>query len=191
MIKGVLFDLDGTLTRMNIDLSKVRKRLNIKEGPILEYLNNLKPEERDRGYRLLEEVEDKAVRSARLQKGARRLLDFLSEKGIKKGIVTRNSRSSVNIILKRYSLSFDVILTREDAPVKPSGEPLLLAGRLLNEKPSELIFIGDYKFDILSGQAAGVRTILLVNESSRKFVPLADCAVNSLLDIRDIIENER
>ena len=191
MIQGVLFDLDGTLTEMNIDFEKLREALGAKNTPILEYLESLKHTEKVRGFKILQEAEDVAARSARLNTGALQLLDFLSHKEIKTGIVTRNSRGSVDIVLEKYSLLFDIVVTREDAPPKPSAEPVILASRLLRKEPSQLIFIGDYKFDMLSGRAAGVRTVLLINEKSREFIHLADYTIDSLVEVIDIIKNEK
>jgi phosphoglycolate phosphatase-like HAD superfamily hydrolase len=53
--------------------------------------------------------------------------------------------------------------------------------------PSEVVFVGDFEFDMLSGRRAGVRTVLLRGPTltaSRH----ADLAVDSLDEMRGMLE---
>jgi len=95
----------------------------------------------------------------------------------------------VRIVLEKFDLKFDVIITREDAPPKPSREPIILACKRLRLSPEEVVLVGDYKFDIIAGKNAGVKTILLKDRDS-SFCELADVVISSLKEIKDIISSE-
>jgi HAD superfamily hydrolase (TIGR01509 family) len=98
------------------------------------------------------------------------------------GLVTRNSRKSVDLIQARLRLPFSAIVTREDAPPKPAPDPILLACRQLAVSAQEALFVGDFEFDMLAGRRAGVQTVLLCN-SVQPFSQHADHLISSLSEI--------
>jgi HAD superfamily hydrolase (TIGR01549 family) len=122
---------------------------------------------------------------------AREIIEKLDELGLKKGVVTRNCRESVNIILKRFDLKFDFVITREDAEPKPSPKPIQLALKLTKSEPSESITVGDFKFDLIAGKKAVTKTALVLTERNRcmihEFIHLADYVLHSLKDIEKLL----
>jgi len=162
-VRGVLFDLDGTLTVPAIDFGAIRLELGLDEGPILEHLDRLPQAERRRGHAILARHEAEAARRSRWSPGARELLKFLGNSGIRVGVVTRNSRASVAVFAERHGVRFDAVVTREDARPKPDPAPLLLALERLGLARDEAIFVGDFEFDRLAGEAAGIRTYIVQN----------------------------
>jgi HAD superfamily hydrolase (TIGR01549 family) len=162
-IRAVIFDMDGTLTRPYLDFPAIRKAIGIPE-PLLENMLALPPgAERDRAFSILERFEDEAADASELNDGAKDVLGFLATRGIPSGLVTRNSRRSTDRTLQKHALSFEVVVTREDAPAKPRPEPLWLICRKLKVEPSHAVMVGDFKFDIVAGRNAGTRTALLTN----------------------------
>jgi phosphoglycolate phosphatase-like HAD superfamily hydrolase len=112
----------------------------------------------------------------------------MDERALRRGLVTRNSRKSVEIVLARLGLRFDAVVTREDAPPKPAPEPVWLACRRMGVTPAEVLFVGDFEFDMLAGHRAGVRTVLLRGpglETSQH----ADLMVSSLGELRELLES--
>jgi len=91
--------------------------------------------------------------------------------GVRTALLTRNSCSSSAIVCEKFSLTFDVVVCREDAPPKPSPEPVRLICEKLGVAPTAVLMVGDYKFDIMAGQAAGCPTVLLTNGKT----PPSDC----------------
>jgi len=123
-----------------------------------------------------------------LQEGAGDTLEMLRCENMSIGLLTRNSQASVKIVCSRLGLRFDAIVAREDAPPKPSPEPVLLACRQLGADPRQVLVVGDFVFDIMAGNAAGAWTALLCSRSRRLPDIDADFEIRSLLEIRDIID---
>ena len=187
--KAVIFDLDGVIVKSGLDFKLIRKEIFGSEldEPVLEQIEQLKdPEEKKRAIRILENHETKAAFTSELNFGIKALLRLLSRKNIKRAIVTRNSRKSVDIILDRFKLDFDAIITRKEAPPKPAKEPVLLACEKMGLQPEEVILIGDYEFDMLAGKRAGVSTIFLrtTNQASSEN---ADMVIDSVLELTRLI----
>jgi HAD superfamily hydrolase (TIGR01509 family) len=171
IIRAVLFDFDGTLTRPEaIDFPRLRSLLDVPAGtPILEYLQALpSADDRERRLAILADFEAEAARASVPNDGAEHTIRSLRQRGLKLGIFTRNSRVSVDTALANFtSLSaadFDVILTRESAVrQKPHPEAALRAVSLLGVAPAETLVVGDFVFDIAAGHAAGAVTVLITN----------------------------
>jgi HAD superfamily hydrolase (TIGR01509 family) len=187
--KAIIFDLDGVIVKSGLDFKLISREIFGSEldEPVLEQIEQLKdPEEKKRALRILENHETKAALTSELNFGIAALLRLLSQKKIKRAIVTRNSRKSVRIILDRFKLDFDAVITRKEAPPKPAREPVFLACQKMGLEPEEVILIGDYEFDMLAGKRAGVTTILLrtPNQNSSKN---ADLVINSVLELAKLI----
>jgi len=77
-IKGVIFDMDGTMTIPVLDFHEMRRRAGITEGQdILVALETMEPERRAEAVRVIEEMELDAGRRIALQPGLLELFDFL------------------------------------------------------------------------------------------------------------------
>jgi len=190
-IRGIIFDLDGVVVSSPLDLQKIKKKIGLdSDEPLLESIEKIRdPERKKRAHQILKKEEKKAASLSILKRNVLSLFDFLERKEIEKALVTRNNEEAVRIILEKFDLKFDVIITRENAPPKPSGEPIILACKRLKLSLEEVVLVGDYKFDIIAGKNAGVKTILLKNRNS-SFCELADVVISSLKEIKDIIFSE-
>jgi len=71
------------------------------------------------------------------------------------GVVTGRPRADAEAFLSRFGLTdlFETVVTREDAPLKPSGEPTALAMERLGARTAWLV--GDTPDDVVSARAAG------------------------------------
>ena len=187
-IKGVVFDMDGTLTLCELDFGRIRREAGVPDGmPILEYLSSAPPPVRKKVERVLERHESRAARHCDLRPGAEQVVGALRERGMRVALVTRNSKSSVQILLERFSLRFDSCVTREDAAPKPSAEPILKIAAELGLEPSELLVVGDYVFDVEAGRAAGARTAFLRTEHFTGPVPAADAVLSDLTELLNLL----
>jgi len=168
-IKGILFDMDGTIVDTNYNWAQIKNELGTEGRPILVYLKTLKDPERSIKWRILEKYEGEATKKAVLKKGVPEFLDFLNAKNIKTALITNNSQKNVNYLLEKFQLTFDLIMARETGLWKPSGKPLTAAIKKLNIKKNEACVIGDSKFDMLAAVSAGIPNIFILNKNRSDF----------------------
>lgn len=167
-IKAVIFDFDGTLTKPGaLDFSTIKQAIGCPlDRPVLEYLESVDSARRSKAMGLLDKFETSAARASISNKGAETLVMRIRELGIPVAILTRNSLASVHLALENFSnlsaSDFDYIVSRDD-PVKPKPSPegILLIARKLGVKPSEILVVGDYLFDVQAGHAADAVTVYL------------------------------
>jgi hydrogenase expression/formation protein HypE len=197
MIKAVLFDFDGTLTRPEaIDFAALRKLLDCPPGtPILEFIEALPSREaQGQAHRILDDFEMAAARTSVPNDGAEELVAHLQGRGIARGILSRNSRGSVMVALANFSTvtgdDFSVILTRENSGrPKPHPDGVIGAAKLFGVPTAQILVVGDYVFDIAAGNAAGARTALLTNgRPALPIEPAPDFAVTRLGELRPILD---
>lgn len=175
--RAVLFDMDGTITQPLLDFPRIRREMGLDDEPILEAMARLDPSRRAQCEHILLRHEDHAAENSRLNDGCRELLDWLHAHAIGTALITRNSRRSVERVLAKHGLRFDVLLSRDDAPAKPSPEPLWLALKELAARrssttpwhPREAWMVGDGHHDIEAGLSAGVATVWLSHGKPRPF----------------------
>jgi phosphoglycolate phosphatase-like HAD superfamily hydrolase len=88
---------------------------------------------------------------------------------------------------------FSVIVCREDAPPKPDPAGVVLSARLMGIDASNLLLVGDFRFDVLAGRAAGSLTALVTNcaPCPWKDDPPPDWIVNELKDVIHLVKNHR
>jgi HAD superfamily hydrolase (TIGR01509 family) len=195
-INAVLFDFDGTLTRPeSLDLSIIKKKIGCpKDNLILEFIENLPTAAQRRQARNeLDHFELEAAAFSEPTPGAEDLILYLRSKGIQIGIISRNSRQSIERSLQNFSKvsesDFDIIISR-DEPVKPkpSGDGIVLAAQKLKVGVHQILIVGDYIWDILAGDRAGAMTAFLdtntVPESSRV---KSDFTITQLAELKEIM----
>jgi len=189
-IKGIIFDLDGTLIDSALDFDKIKRDLNLFGTGIIEQIKQLPEPERTKKQNILSYHETKAAYDSRLYDGALELLDYLQSNFIKTAAVTRNSKKSWEIYSKKHDLVFDTVITRDDAEPKPSPIPFTLASRLLAIEPKYLLSVGDYKYELIGSKDAGIRTVLVLHNHNRTpdILELSDYVVHNLYELKDIIK---
>lgn len=196
-IRGVLFDFDGTLTYPGaLDFPAIKREMNCPEDqPILEYLEKQPPHIREPLLKILESKEQQAADESIPNMGAEKCLLTLRSKGLLLGILTRNSLKSVCRMLEKFSdittKDFAAVITREDSLPKPNPDGVYMAARLMGISTSELIVVGDFRFDVMAGKEAGAFTVLITNKSQTAMAPgdpEPDYTIDRLEEILEIID---
>lgn len=183
--------MDGTLTRPQFDFDAIRREIGLKDEPILEALVRMDPEERRRAEAILNKYEAQFAASSELQPGAEAIVSAIRRAGIAQVLMTRNSRESTAVFLERHRLTFDLVWTRADGPMKPSPEPVLEICRRLDVAPAQAWVIGDYLYDIQCGRGAGAHTVLLLNNGKRpRWADEAEHVIESLDALAAILRIE-
>ncbi|MEM0006855.1 MAG: HAD family hydrolase [Candidatus Bathyarchaeia archaeon] len=209
MIRAVVFDLDGTIVKFNIDFRAVRaevRSLLLKEGmpasvlsineSIFEMLkkmeifmkNNGKPakkieEVRRKALAIAENHELEAAKTTSLQPGVKEILKALKDMGLRVGICTVNSQKSVDYILKKFKIGefFDAVTTRDDVRnVKPNTEHLEATLKALGVNPKEALVVGDSPADMKCAKELGVIAVALPTGMSAP-KELADAGANYII----------
>ncbi len=187
-IDAILFDMDGVIIESTLDVAEIKRALfGTPDIFIIEGINNLPPDQRPGAWKIVEQMEIDAARTAIIRPEAAKLLKWMDKKGIKRGIVTRNCRASVEVIRERIKLDLGVVIAREDAEPKPAPDGVLLAIKRLRVSPAGTFMVGDFKFDIDAGRAAGCVTVFLRTPKFEYLEVDCDFEVDSLLEIPDII----
>ena len=189
MIKGIIFDMDGTVVDVHYDWKKIKQELQTGGEPILSYLQNLEEPERSAKWMILERYEAEATAKATLKEGMGKFLNFLREKTVKTALVTNNSRRNVDFLLDKFNLSFDLVISREEGLWKPSGAPFLRVLEKFGIQREECCVIGDSLFDAKAAEDAGIKRIFIMANEQRENVSFGTEAVFTVGELQEKISN--
>lgn len=189
-IKGVIFDMDGTLIdsmwvweEVDVDYVK-RYQLVEPEGfyeaiegmsftDVAKYYKKTFPQIRDSveqikadwmemGYRLYrDEVE--------LKSGVKEFLEELKKRGIKIGIATSNDRNMTEMVLEARGIlqEFDAICTSDEVKIgKPAPDVYLKAAEDLRVDPKDCLIFEDVPAGLMAGKSAGMQTCAVADKFS-------------------------
>ncbi|CAN6834415.1 unnamed protein product [Brassica oleracea] len=206
-LRGVVFDMDGTLTVPVIDFAAMYRTVlgedeykRIKaESPtgidILHHIESWSPDKQQKAYEIIADYEQQGIDKLQIMPGAVELCSFLDSKKIKRGLITRNVKKAIDIFHQRFGVIFSPALGREFRPYKPNPDPLLHICSAWDIQPNEVIMVGDsLKDDIACGKGAGAFTCLL--DETGRYGPddfsvsglHPDFKVDSLSKIQNILE---
>jgi HAD superfamily hydrolase (TIGR01509 family) len=192
-IKAVIFDLDGTITQPYFDFDAIREEIGLPKdgGPVLEAMESMTAQQRQRTEEILHNHEEKAVIASQLNPGARETLSALRQRGIRIGILTRNRKRNAEAVAARHELDFDAIVGREDGPAKPDAFGVRHLCQQFNVPPSQTLLVGDYLFDLLCARSAGAGAVLIANHHQKEdFAAHADFRIQQLPEVLDIIDRQ-
>lgn len=219
MYKACIFDLDGTLTdtldSLLFSVNEMMKELGLPEitreqcrmyvgngakvlvRKALESAGVREEEYFDKAFRTFQRIFDQnCTYHVRPYKGIVSLLAGLKAQGMKLGVLSNKpDRQAVHVVQEIFGdRAFDLVRgQREGVPRKPDPAALLEMADNLKSGLSEVIYIGDSEVDIKTGQAAGVKTIL-VSWGFRSTEDLikagAEQIVDSVQEIFDITKEE-
>lgn len=189
-----VFDMDGTLTVAVHDFAAIRRALDIPpEDDILHHLAALPEAESRAKHAWLLEHERELALASRPATGAVPLVRALHEQGVRLGILTRNARELALLTLQAIGLddcfAHADILGRDEAPPKPHPGGLLHLAEQWTVAPEKLVMVGDYRFDLDCGRAAGAATVL-VNLPENPWPELADWHLPDCVAMLDLLRAE-
>ena len=173
-----VFDMDGTLTLAVHDFEAIKRALDIPlADDILGHLAAMPEAVAAAKHAWLLEHERELALTSQPAPGAIELVRALHERGCRLGILTRNAHALALLTLRAIGLDdcFAVadVIGRDEAPPKPDPGGLLHFAKTWQVAPSELVMVGDYRFDLECARAAGARSVL-VNLTENPWPELAD-----------------
>lgn len=170
-----LFDLDGVIIdskkNMKISWDFVKNKYNLKAKfnnyfrligkdfkIILKELNISKNFEKiEKDYI---KQSKKNFNKIKLFPYVRSLLSFLKKKNVIVGIVTSKDFSRTKLILKKFSLKFNVIKCSSNKyPSKPNPNKIFVILKKFNKKNKEAVYIGDMNVDKITATNAKITYI--------------------------------
>ncbi|KAG0490328.1 hypothetical protein HPP92_007191 [Vanilla planifolia] len=183
-LRGVVFDMDGTLTVPVIDFSAMYRSVLGEEGyaaaksskhggsvDILHCIETWTPQEQQRAYEIISHFERQGLDRLQIMPGAAELCVHLDSKEVRRGLITRNVKAAVDLFHQRFGLIFVPALSREFRPYKPDPAPLLHICSSWGVSPNEVMMIGDsLRDDVTCGKRAGSFTCLL--DETGRYGPL-------------------
>jgi HAD superfamily hydrolase (TIGR01509 family) len=180
-----IFDLDGTLTVAIHDFAAIRAALGLPpDRPILEALAELSETEARPRRAQLDRIEREVAGRARPAPGAAALLDSLAARGARTGVLTRNSHASALATLQAAGLERffdpDDVVGREQAAPKPRPDGIRRLLARWRARAADAVMVGDYRFDLEAGRAAGTATVWVDALGSGLWSAHADLRVERL-----------
>jgi HAD superfamily hydrolase (TIGR01509 family) len=185
MIRCVIFDMDNTLLKLDVDWKKLALEFNKK------YFKNkyihLTPTQLFVTYfpiilDKIPEKQRKEIIENRIKAelaGIPKVICFPYKnvlrnlnKKYKLGIVSGNFRITIEKALKKCGIDHYIkeIVGIDDVPIsKPSPVPILVILKKLKCKPQHAVYVGDHPDDIKAGKAAGTKTIAVHSKHYSEF----------------------
>lgn len=178
-IRGVIFDLDGTLAHSNPDFVGLRAELGIEPGSdILAHVDSLNGDQaRHRALQIVHDYEISSSLTATWVEGARELIEYLQSQSLPLAILTRNIPEAALMTINKLGIDISLVLTRQDAQPKPHPEGIQLICQQWQLAPSDILYIGDYLFDLQTAQNAGSRCALYFPDTVPDYAREADLLV--------------
>jgi phosphoglycolate phosphatase-like HAD superfamily hydrolase len=190
VLRGVVFDMDGTLTVPNLDFAQMYARCGVPMSEdLLTAVAAMSDAKRAAATRHIEEMEAEAARTMVLARGVLECAKWINDHDIPMALVTRNTKSTVDILYERlwkpHGLRvLNPIVSRDnlDPPLPAKPDPAALqyiAQQWGVQLPSdEIIMVGDSPYnDIGFGRKAGVATALV--DTGRRFLEQGSGKIDS------------
>ena len=180
-IKGIVFDLDGTLADSVIDMAEsMNQVLNEQNLPIHDIdtykqftgngihklIERALPEDLRTGDaftknadRMLAIYGENCINKTKLFPGVADLLDLLQERNIKIAVLSNKldnlTQKVVKVLLANWDITF-ATGTSSTVNRKPNPQGALLAAEKMGFSPKEIMFVGDSGIDMETAKNAGM-----------------------------------
>ena len=169
MIKGIIFDLDGTLVRLPIRYNIIFEKLEI----LFDTKDEFKPliptiltkANNDvnliqQAFDLICDEETIAANNFEVIDNAIEILDYFKNKNISLGLVTMQCKKAAKLVLDSMNISnhFSSMITRDDSHERTIQ--IKKSVKFLSLSPQEIVVIGDRIHDISSAKQVGCSAIL-------------------------------
>lgn len=213
-IKGVIFDLDGTLvdsmwvwsridheiiTSLDLgitsqDLMKDVAHYSFNETALyFKEKFSLEQSVDEISNLWIGAAEAEYSRNVHLKPGARAFLDQLRAKGVKLAIATSNTRHLLTVCLEANAIGhyFDALVTTDDTQAKSKSQPdvYLLAAQSIGVSPEDIVVFEDVPHAMKGARSAGMK-VVAVNDvhthlTEEEALQLADLFIHDFTSLLD------
>jgi phosphoglycolate phosphatase len=190
LIRGLIFDVDGTLVSLKVDGERLRSTTSreltrfgfdvsfIREGLYTQDIIDRAKHQVDSGLvktdfksvraslnSALDELEMDWNSQAEPISGVAEVLAGLRSRSVKLATLTNSGRAPSEWLLRKYGLFnyFDFTLTRDEVPaMKPRADGMLKAISMMGFPRDHLLYVGDSVIDVKAARAAGLKVASVV-----------------------------
>jgi phosphoglycolate phosphatase len=175
----IVFDFDNTLVHSRIDFVGIRRELlellqrvghpeaasdslmRLSIGQIIDSGTAHDPSVYEEAWRIVVEYETAGMFAATIEPAAPETLHGLRDCGFKLAVLTNNARPATLAALDLFAMTsaFDLVLTRDEAAMKPDPAGILIAMRELQVGTERTVMVGDSWMDGAAAARAGVTFI--------------------------------
>ena len=127
---------------------------------VLAHVDSLSVAEREVALEIIYRHEHEGVLASSPIDGALEFVKQAQNLGYPCAIFTRNARTLAAESLKMHGFEIDFVIAREDGPAKPKPDGLLKIATTFDVAVAELLFVGDYIYDLQAALAAGALNAL-------------------------------
>lgn len=172
----IVFDFDNTLVHSKIDFAGIRRELlellrrvghpeahgddlmRLSIGQIIEAGAVHDASLYEDAWRMVVEYETAGMVAATIEPDAVATLSGLRDHGFQLAVLTNNARLATTAALELFHMSslFDLVLTRDEAAMKPDPAGIIIAMEQLRVAPSRTVMVGDSWMDGTAAARAGV-----------------------------------
>jgi phosphoglycolate phosphatase len=172
----IVFDFDNTIVHSRIDFAGIRRDLillfrkagvpaavddrlaNLSIGEMIDAGVAHAPATYDEAWKIVLDYETDGMRHSTVEEDAAQALGALREAGFRLSVLTNNARPATLTALDLFKLrsAFDLILTRDEVPMKPDPTGITHAMQHFGTNGSRTVMVGDSWLDGAAAQRAGV-----------------------------------
>lgn len=190
-LKGLIFDLDGTLMELKVNWLKLRNKIETNTDQKFDTFNTLFEDKvlfsNKKISDMIEKAEIKGVRDGIILPEVKSTLKLLKNY-YKIAIVTRNGRKSALAALKKLHISESILVAREDVNnLKPHPEAIQLAIKKLKLANKNVIIIGDTIHDVEAARRLNIPCIVIFN-NNLEYVPKGDYNIRNIIELRGLFK---
>ncbi|MCC7366833.1 MAG: HAD family hydrolase [Chloroflexi bacterium] len=177
----IVFDFDNTLVHSKIDFLGIRRELlellrqaghpeaygeaeglmRLSIGQIIASGTAHAPDIHDEAWRIVVEYETAGMIAATIEPNAVETLHALRDHGFSLTVLTNNARPATLAALDLFAMSsaFDLVLTRDEAAMKPDPAGIRIAMERLAVGRDRTVMVGDSWMDGAAAARAGVQYV--------------------------------
>jgi len=191
-IRLFIFDLDGTIVKLPIDWTEVKKKIrkiletNSSLTPLIPSIEQLvaNSELKRRIYKVVDDEEMKAVKKLRFDEDIARLFQKLKKLGYKLALVTLQGRKPAIEALNRLKVRefFDLVISRDEK--KDREEQIEITLKTMGVPSSKAVIVADRLRDMLVAKRLGCVSMAITG----KLEINGDFKLNNIKEILRMLE---
>lgn len=187
-IKGIIFDLDGTLVTSNIDFPWLRLQCQCPDNvDLLTHIESLPEAQRLNAEKIVFDHEMQEAMESEKLPNIDSVLDFCIRQNIPMGIVTRNVSEAAALKINNNQINISRVISRNDAAPKPNPEGLLMLAKEWDIAPQHILYVGDYLYDVQAANNAGMVSCLYYQHELPGYHGQADVVIKDHLELSEML----